>query len=192
MLETNYRRRAWRRTTRAWWRDGRASPSPGSRPSSPPPPALGRLVGPRSSAAPSATGLTPGLIPRTTRRKKARGTPLAPTGRRSSGRCPDRHSPDNLSRRNESSITISFNFKNADFSMDKLKARYSVCPGSSDPFYVSSYYVKWVTTSWTYCTIYSWAINYHSQVYCKNKWTSHLIDVIIICLFMIIDIYIYT
>ena len=26
----------------------------------------------------------------------------------------------------------------------------TVCPGSSDPFYVVSYYIKWVTTSWTY------------------------------------------
>ena len=23
-------------------------------------------------------------------------------------------------------------------------------PGSSDPYYVVSYYIKWVTTSWTY------------------------------------------
>ena len=27
---------------------------------------------------------------------------------------------------------------------------HTVCPGSSDPFYVISYYIKWVTTSWTY------------------------------------------
>ena len=27
----------------------------------------------------------------------------------------------------------------------------SVCPGSSDPFYIVTYYIKWVTTSWTYC-----------------------------------------
>ena len=26
----------------------------------------------------------------------------------------------------------------------------SVCPRSSDPFYVVTYYLKWVTTSWTY------------------------------------------
>ena len=24
------------------------------------------------------------------------------------------------------------------------------CPGSSDPFYIVSYYIKWVTTSWTH------------------------------------------
>ena len=29
----------------------------------------------------------------------------------------------------------------------------TVCPGSSDPFYIVSYYIKWVTTFWTYCTI---------------------------------------
>ena len=25
-----------------------------------------------------------------------------------------------------------------------------VCPRSSDPFYVVTYYIKWLTTSWTY------------------------------------------
>ena len=27
---------------------------------------------------------------------------------------------------------------------------YTVCPGSSDPFYIISYYIKWVTTFWTH------------------------------------------
>ena len=27
---------------------------------------------------------------------------------------------------------------------------YTVCPGSSDLLYLVSYYIKWVTTSWTY------------------------------------------
>ena len=27
---------------------------------------------------------------------------------------------------------------------------YTVCPGSSTPFYIVIYYKKWVTTSWTY------------------------------------------
>ena len=26
----------------------------------------------------------------------------------------------------------------------------TVCPGSSDLFYIVSYYIKWVTTSWTH------------------------------------------
>ena len=30
----------------------------------------------------------------------------------------------------------------------------TVCPGSSDPFYIVSYYIKWVTTSWTYSMVY--------------------------------------
>ena len=29
--------------------------------------------------------------------------------------------------------------------------RHTVCPRSSDPFYIVSYYVTWVTTSWAYC-----------------------------------------
>ena len=28
--------------------------------------------------------------------------------------------------------------------------KYSVCPRSSDPFYVVTYYIKWVTTYWTH------------------------------------------
>ena len=27
---------------------------------------------------------------------------------------------------------------------------YTICPGSSDPFYIVPYYIKWVTTSWTH------------------------------------------
>ena len=27
---------------------------------------------------------------------------------------------------------------------------YTACPLSSDPFYIVSYYTKWVSTSWTY------------------------------------------
>ena len=30
----------------------------------------------------------------------------------------------------------------------------TVCPRSRDPFYIVSYYIKWVTTSWTFSTIY--------------------------------------
>ena len=30
---------------------------------------------------------------------------------------------------------------------------YTVCPEISDPFYTVSYYIKWVTTSWTYSTM---------------------------------------
>ena len=26
----------------------------------------------------------------------------------------------------------------------------TVCPSSSDPFYIVAYYIKWVTTSWTH------------------------------------------
>ena len=29
---------------------------------------------------------------------------------------------------------------------------YAVCPRSSDPFYTVTYYIKCVTTSWTYST----------------------------------------
>ena len=26
----------------------------------------------------------------------------------------------------------------------------TLCPGSSDPFYIVTYYIKWVTISWTH------------------------------------------
>ena len=32
----------------------------------------------------------------------------------------------------------------------------TVCPGSSDPFYTGNYYIKWVTTSWTYSKCIAW------------------------------------
>ena len=31
-----------------------------------------------------------------------------------------------------------------------------MCPRSNNPFYVVSYYIKWVTTSWTYSTELNW------------------------------------
>ena len=33
------------------------------------------------------------------------------------------------------------------------ESSYTVCPGSSDPFYIVSYYIKRVTTSWTHSTL---------------------------------------
>ena len=30
---------------------------------------------------------------------------------------------------------------------------HTVCPGRSDPFYIVTYYIKWVTTSWTYSIV---------------------------------------
>ena len=31
---------------------------------------------------------------------------------------------------------------------------YTICPGSSDQFYIVSYCIKWVTTSWTHGTFH--------------------------------------
>ena len=31
-----------------------------------------------------------------------------------------------------------------------LSNLYTVCPRGSDPFHIVNYYIKWVTTSWTY------------------------------------------
>ena len=37
--------------------------------------------------------------------------------------------------------------------------KYTICPRSSDSFYIISYYIKWVTASWTYSSsviLYDW------------------------------------
>ena len=31
-----------------------------------------------------------------------------------------------------------------------MKILHTICPGSSDPFYIVTYYIKWVITSWTH------------------------------------------
>ena len=38
-------------------------------------------------------------------------------------------------------------------SSNNVESVSTVCPGSSDPFYIVSYYIKWDTTSWTYCIL---------------------------------------
>ena len=35
----------------------------------------------------------------------------------------------------------------------------TVCPRSSDPFYIVTYYIKWVTTSWTHSIIFCYTNN---------------------------------
>ena len=37
----------------------------------------------------------------------------------------------------------------------KLKGKklFNVWPGSSDPYYIVNYYIKWVTTSWTHSSL---------------------------------------
>ena len=48
----------------------------------------------------------------------------------------------------------------------------TVCPISSDPFYIVSYYEKWVTTPWTYSTIFLFAylsINFLYRIHCYKR-----------------------
>ena len=35
---------------------------------------------------------------------------------------------------------------------NKETDKHTICPRSSDPFYIVTYYMKWVTTSWTHST----------------------------------------
>ena len=46
----------------------------------------------------------------------------------------------------------------------------TVCPRSSDSFYIASYYIKWVTTSWTYS---KWFLVHMYGFYCW-LYTLHL------------------
>ena len=36
-----------------------------------------------------------------------------------------------------------------DFNPIRTQNKLTVCPRSSDPFYIVTYYIKWVSTSWT-------------------------------------------
>ena len=46
----------------------------------------------------------------------------------------------------------------------------TVCPRSSDPFCVVTYYTKWVTTSWTYSTYVQWRIHGERMFKRGEKW----------------------
>jgi len=37
---------------------------------------------------------------------------------------------------------------------------HTVCPRSCDPFHIVSYFIEWVTTSWTYNTLHIQAYKY--------------------------------
>ena len=45
----------------------------------------------------------------------------------------------------------------------------TVCPGSSYPFYIVSYYIKWVTLSWTHST-YERGLTTDDQVAYDMRW----------------------
>ena len=46
--------------------------------------------------------------------------------------------------------SIDISVENKEYVLNSLAIYCTVCPGSSDPFYIVSYYLKWVTTSWTH------------------------------------------
>ena len=61
----------------------------------------------------------------------------------------------------------------------------TVCPRSSDPFYIESYYIKWVTTSWTHSNLGPYNSTAESlgscsqeqesdQENCKDKWKNYI------------------
>ena len=65
-------------------------------------------------------------------------------------------------------ILLLFSQINIEWTIIHLKNNYqfrkcTVCPRSSDPFYIVSYYIKWGTTSWTY-----------SASRCRMKLSLHL------------------
>mgnify|MGYP007023201260 CR=1 FL=1 len=63
----------------------------------------------------------------------------------------------------------------------------TVCPRSSYPFYLVSYYMKWVTTSWTFSSLYSfYVVNYDLKLVKTSRaytvWPRSLHPVISYCL----------
>jgi len=48
------------------------------------------------------------------------------------------------------------------------KNQVTVCPRSSDPFDIVSYYIKWVTTSWTYRSIKHCMLSEDSNIFLKH------------------------
>ena len=51
------------------------------------------------------------------------------------------------------------------FSIYHDSQRHTVCPGSSDPFDIVSYNIKWVTTSWTYSNTLKGFMKIHHATY---------------------------
>ena len=54
---------------------------------------------------------------------------------------------------------------------------HTVCPEGSDPFYIVSYYINWVTTSWTHSKS---AQVYNKSVFSKNVSYQHSWNIIFI------------
>ena len=48
------------------------------------------------------------------------------------------------------SVCLSLSFRRLWQIFAEKKSLYTVCPRSSDPFYIVNYYIKWVTTPWTH------------------------------------------
>ena len=63
----------------------------------------------------------------------------------------------------------------AGLSRSSILSRYiydTVCPRSSDKFYIVTYYIKWVTTSWTNDSVMvnrQWNIACESFMYLESK-----------------------
>ena len=55
---------------------------------------------------------------------------------------------DNYSKKKGANMKFTIIFLKIGYFWPRLS---TMCPRSSDPFYVVTYYMKLVTTSWTYC-----------------------------------------
>ena len=56
--------------------------------------------------------------------------------------------------------------------------KYTVCPGSSDPFYIVTYYIKWVTSSWTY-SIFLWRYDNPSECGANSSYSSTMLACVV-------------
>ena len=62
----------------------------------------------------------------------------------------------------------------------------NVCPRSSAPFYVVNYYIKWATTSWTYCTM-KIGQNFLEKRYETNNLQTSELNYIVILILTVYD-----
>ena len=56
----------------------------------------------------------------------------------------------------------------------KVFYSYTVFPGSSDPFCIVTYYIKWVTTSWTHSTVLFLIMFFFRCFNLRQKWETNI------------------
>ena len=71
-------------------------------------------------------------------------------------------------------ITIFLPKRGQEFGRYPCLEKRTVCPKSSDPFYVVTSYIQWVTTSWTYSILHSCLLNWSDQPLRSRQWKQNI------------------